>query len=373
MPSSDVPGSSPSFSGVLPPGELNSRAGSGSISSTRTEPFGHTRQEREVVRLSYVISLTLFQTLIFQTEIYRNIPLLPRMYDFAVDHDNAIYDLTHTDFDNHTATVSTECTLSLIPPLGPLSDYASPFSDLTEFESFGSSLYTQFNADPQAWTGTGVPALNLRSPSPHSFDDVLIHDEIETQSNDTASHTSLIRLAVPSLPQAANAPSPTPSLSFSAPSTFSSPSPASIADDEFPMVEDDDPDYGPSASPRPTRDNKHSSSAAGGPSARKARVYAGPATSFPGRSAGRFPCSVPGCKQVCKTLGDLKRHESVLSHKPPSWECPRCHYHFTREDALKRHVKNVSNCASVSVKARGRGAASVKPRNLEINASTEVD
>ncbi|KAI9454745.1 hypothetical protein BJY52DRAFT_1098979, partial [Lactarius psammicola] len=75
------------------------------------------------------------------------------------------------------------------------------------------------------------------------------------------------------------------------------------------------------------------------------------------RSVGRFPCSVPGCKQVCKTLGDLKRHESVLSHKPPSWECPRCHYHFTREDALKRHTKNVSNCASMNVKARGRGAS----------------
>ncbi|KAN0138784.1 hypothetical protein V8E53_003172 [Lactarius tabidus] len=355
VPPSDVPGSSPSLSGALLPGELNSRAGAGSVSSSRIEPFGHTRQEREV------------------TEIYRNVPLLPRMYDFAVDHDNAIYDLTHTDFDNPTTTVSTECTLSLISPLGPQSDYSSPFSDLTEFESFGSSLYTRFNAEPQAWTTTGIPALNLRSPSPHSFDDVLIHDEIEAPSKDAASHTSAIRLAVPSLPQVSNAPSPTPSLSFSAPSTFSSPSPASIADDDFPMVEDDDPDYGTFASPRSTRANKHSSSAAGGPSARKARVYAGPATSLPGRSAGRFPCSVPGCKQVCKTLGDLKRHESVLSHKPASWECPRCHYHFTREDALKRHIKNVSNCATVNVKARGRGAASVKPQSLDINASTEVD
>ncbi|KAF8485745.1 hypothetical protein DFH94DRAFT_619867, partial [Russula ochroleuca] len=52
-----------------------------------------------------------------------------------------------------------------------------------------------------------------------------------------------------------------------------------------------------------------------------------------------FPCSIPGCKQVCKTLGDLKRHESILAHKPPSWECHRCHYQFTREDALKRHNK----------------------------------
>ncbi|KAF8493913.1 hypothetical protein F5888DRAFT_1597974, partial [Russula emetica] len=52
-----------------------------------------------------------------------------------------------------------------------------------------------------------------------------------------------------------------------------------------------------------------------------------------------FPCRVPGCNQVCKTQGDLKRHESILAHKPPSWECRRCHYQFTREDALKRHNK----------------------------------
>lgn len=372
MPPSNVPGLSPSFSGALLPRELNSRAGAGSVSSSQIEPFEHTRQERKVVRLLYVISSALFQTLIFQAERYQNDPLLPRPYDFAVDHDNAMHDLMHAGFDDPTTTVSTECTLSLISPFDPLSDYPSPFSDLTEFESFGSSLYTQFNADPQAWTATEIPTLNFRSPSPHSFDDGLIHDNIEAPSKDTASHTSPIRLAPPSLPQVANAPSPTPSLSFSAPSTFSSPSPASIADDDFPMVEDDDPDYSSSASPRPTRANKHSSSAAGGPSARKERVSAGPATSFPGRSAGRFPCSVPGCKQVCKTLGDLKRHESVLSHKPPSWECPRCHYHFTREDALKRHIKNVSNCASVNVKARGRGAL-VKPRNIDINASAEVD
>lgn len=297
---------------------------------------------------------------------------MPRMYDFAVDHDNTLYDLTHT------TTMPTECTLSLISPLDPLPDYpasSSPFSDFTEFESFGSSLYTQFNADPRAWTAAGIPALNLLTPSPLSFDDVLgtVHAEVEaTHDKDTVPfpHTSPMRLAAPSLPQVTTAPSPTPSLSFSAPSTFSSPSPASIVDDDFTML-DDDPDYGPPASPRSTRANKHSSSAAGGSSARKVRVYTSPATSLPGRNAGRFPCSVPGCKQICKTLGDLKRHESVLSHKPPSWECPRCHYNFTREDALKRHTKNVSNCASVSVKARGRGA-SVRPRNLDNAVPTEV-
>ena len=289
-----------------------------------------------------------------------------------MDHDNAIYDLTHTAFDDPTTTMSTECTLSLISPLDPLPDYPSPFFDRTEFESFGSSLFTQFNADPQAWAAFEIPVLDLPAPSPLSFDDVLVCEEVEmAPSKGTASHTSPIHLAAAPLPQVATAPSPTPSLSFSAPSTFSSPSPASIADDDFAMVDDDDPDYGSSAPPRSTRANTHSSSAASGPSARKARVYAGPAASFPGRCAGRFPCSVPGCKQVCKTLGDLKRHESVLSHKPPSWECPRCHYYFTREDALKRHIKNVSNCASVNIKARGRGA-SVKPRNLDINVSIEA-
>ncbi len=292
------------------------------------------------------------------------------MYDFAVDHDNSLYDLTRTAFDNPTTTMSTECTLSLISPLDSAS--SSPFFDFTEFESFGSSLYTQFNADPQTRTAAEIPALNLPAPSPLSFDDVLrsVHEGVgATPNNDTAPspHTSPMRLAAPPLPQVATAPSPTPSLSFSAPSTFSSPSPASIVDDDLTML-DDDPDYSPPAS---TRANKHSSSAAGGSSARKIRVYAGPATSFPGRSAGRFPCSIPGCKQVCKTLGDLKRHESVLAHKPPSWVCPRCHYHFTREDALKRHMKNVSNCASISVKARGRGT-SVTPRNLDTTVSTEV-
>jgi hypothetical protein len=291
------------------------------------------------------------------------------MYDFAVDHDNAIYDLTHTDFDDPTTNTSTECTHSLISPLDPVPHHPSPFFDPTEFESFGSSLFTQYNADPQAWTNFEIPALNLPAPSSLSFDDNLIHEEVQTAPDKDTSHTSPIRLAAPPVPQVATAPSPTPSLSFSTPSTFSSPSPASIADDDFTMVVDDDPDYGHSASPRSTRANKHTSSAANGPSARKARV---PATSFPpGRYTGRFPCSVPGCKQVCKTLGDLKRHESILAHKPASWECPHCHYHFTREDALKRHIKNVSNCVSANVKVRGRGA-SVNPRNVGINVSTEV-
>ena len=298
---------------------------------------------------------------------------MPRMYDFAVDHDNSLYDLdlTHTAFDKSTTTISTECTHSLISPLDPLPDYptsSNPFFDSIEFESFGCSFYNQFNADPQAWTAAEIPALDLPSSSPFSFD---VHEEVEAAPNkDTAPHTSPMRLAAAPLPQVAAAPSPTPSLSFSAPSTFSSPSPASFVDDDFSMF-DDDPDYGSPAPPRSGRANKHSSSTAGGPSARKMRVYAGAAASFPGRSAGRFPCSVPGCKQVCKTLGDLKRHESIRAHKPPSWECSRCHYHFTREDALKRHTKNVSNCASVNVKARGRGA-SIMPRNLDTNMLTEV-
>jgi hypothetical protein len=58
MPPSDTPNSSPSFSGALFPVELNSRGGAGSASP---EPFGHTRQERKVVRLSYVISLASFR------------------------------------------------------------------------------------------------------------------------------------------------------------------------------------------------------------------------------------------------------------------------------------------------------------------------
>ena len=57
---SDVPGTSPSFSGALLPEELNSRAGTDSVSPSRIEPFEHTRQERELVRLSYFIIFSLF-------------------------------------------------------------------------------------------------------------------------------------------------------------------------------------------------------------------------------------------------------------------------------------------------------------------------
>lgn len=88
-------------------------------------------------------------------------------------------------------------------------------------------------------------------------------------------------------------------------------------------------------------------------------------------SATRFPCRIPGCSQVCKTQGDLKRHESILAHKPPSWECRRCHYQFTREDALKRHNKNVTNCANPKTKPRGR-FASMKHQYPDVSCKTET-
>lgn len=53
---SNMPASSRSFSGARFPGELNSLAGAGSVSPSWIESFGHTRQEREVVRFSKVIS-----------------------------------------------------------------------------------------------------------------------------------------------------------------------------------------------------------------------------------------------------------------------------------------------------------------------------
>ena len=74
MPPFDAPGASPSFYGALLPGELNSRAGTGSVSPSRVEPFENTRQEREVVRLSYVIILALFKPSSFRlkdTETFR--------------------------------------------------------------------------------------------------------------------------------------------------------------------------------------------------------------------------------------------------------------------------------------------------------------
>jgi hypothetical protein len=38
---------------------LNSRTGTSSVSPSRVEPFENTRQEREVVRLSFVFQISL--------------------------------------------------------------------------------------------------------------------------------------------------------------------------------------------------------------------------------------------------------------------------------------------------------------------------
>jgi len=148
--------------------------------------------------------------------------------------------------------------------------------------------------------------------------------------------------------------SPTSPLLYSSPPAFSYPSRGSSDERDITEVNEMEEDCQRDSLVPPsfTRPNK---CAAGRPSrsrAKKRRVSVTP-ISLSSTSAVRFPCRVPGCNQVCKTQGDLKRHESILAHKPPSWECRRCHYQFTREDALKRHNKNLPNCANAKTNPRG--------------------
>lgn len=232
-----------------------------------------------------------------------------------------------------------------------------------ESTSLDSSLYDpSIQFDP-----TEIPIFNLASPAPPPVG----AGARDLRNGDAAAHnwnTPLLSLLtrMPKLPrgQVATALSPTPSLSHSEPSIISSPSPVSPVDRDVVKVAEveEDREYGLVISSI-TRTKRAAGGSRSAPTTKK-RVVSAKAISVSRSGAARFPCDVPDCKQVCKTLGDLKRHKSVLSHKSPSWKCNRCNYRFTREDALKRHSRNKPKCASAKNSPRGR-AASIKLRRSE--------
>jgi hypothetical protein len=247
-----------------------------------------------------------------------------------VELDNAIFSQKKKDFEYSAFPLDFSFKLASVPELPGDVPFHPCLFENPEFESFGSYFYDTME-DP--WTPADL-TYKLLSPEPdggiEDLGDVAYDRDSAEPSN-----------------------SRTPEFSY--------PSPTVDEQDitEVTSVEEDDvrDSFVP---PSFTRPNKRTNDRLSAPRAKKRRVSVAP-ISVPSTSAVRFPCTIPGCKQVCKTLGDLKRHESILAHKPPSWECRRCHYQFTREDALKRHNKNVPNCANVKMPPKGR-SASMKPQ-----------
>lgn len=244
--------------------------------------------------------------------------------------DNAIYasrTSKWTSFPDHSSTLPLSLDIEDKAPI-----HASLFEN-PEFESFGSSFNHSLE-DP--WTPADL-TYKILSPTPLRVDDDIedLYDEnVAACDNDSVEPPE----------------DPTPAFSY--------PSPEFIDEQDITEVTKVEEDFqrGSLVPPSFTRPNKRMASRLRGPRAKKRRVST-PIISVSSTSAVRFPCRIPGCRQVCKTLGDLKRHESILAHKPPSWECHRCHYQFTREDALKRHNKNVPNCANANTNPRGRPAS----------------
>jgi len=245
-----------------------------------------------------------------------------------------------------------------------------------ESTSPGSSLYTGYTEE-QPLELTETPIFNPVPLVPPALEGGVedVHDGgagARSWNSPPPPNDPPARMITVSLSQVATAPSPTPSLSHSDASVFSSPSPVSPADADVKVVKVEE-ELGcnwlmPSLF---TRSSKRTAGGRSTPTAKKRSSSAKSTILLSRPGAARFPCTVPGCKQVCKTLGDLKRHESVLSHKPPSWKCSRCDYRFTREDALKRHTRNLPKCVSARNSLRGR-AASTKVRRLEDVSDVEA-
>jgi hypothetical protein len=252
--------------------------------------------------------------------------------------------------------------------------HASLFEN-PEFESYGSYFYTQ-EIEKHSWVPAdltyklhSMPPLQIDSDIEDMYDgDAAACDRDSTKPhNDPSACMATTRVA-----QGVTTYSPTSPLLYSSPPAFSYPSPGSI--DERDITEatkmEEDCQRDSLVPPSFTRPNKCTAGRLSASRAKKRRVSATP-ISLSSTGAGRFPCRIPGCNQVCKTQGDLKRHESILAHKPASWECRRCHYQFTREDALKRHNKNLPNCASAKTNPRGR-FASMKHRYRDVACKIET-
>lgn len=248
--------------------------------------------------------------------------------------------------------------------------HASLFEN-PEFESCGSFFYTR-EIQKRSW----IPAdltYKLLSPTMLLFDsdiedmydgDAAAFDRGSFKPHNDPSATMRVAQGITTY-------SPTSPLLYSSPPAFSSPGSVDERDiAEITEVQEDCQRDSP-VHPSFARHNKY---AASRPSTSRAKKRRASAIPIPLSSTGavRFPCRVPGCNQVCKTQGDLKRHENILAHKPPSWECRRCRYQFTREDALKRHHKNLPNCASAKTNPRGR-FASVKRQYRESDVAGKIE
>lgn len=260
--------------------------------------------------------------------------------------DSVIYSQKKKDFEYSAFPLDFSFKLASVPELPGDVPFHPCLFENPEFESFGSYYYDTLE-DP--WTPADL-TYKLLSPEPLQLDGGIDHmSDGDTVACDRDS---------------AEPPSPgTPEFSYPSPTI-----------DEQDITEvtsmEENSGRGSLVPPLFTRPNKRTNKCLSAPRAKKRRLSVAP-FSVPSTSAVRFPCRIPGCKQVCKTLGDLKRHESILAHKPPSWECRRCHYQFTREDALKRHNKNVPNCANVKMPPNGR-PASTKPQRPDVAREVEL-
>jgi len=327
--------------------------------SLHSKPFGSG-----TVRLSQPCHPTSCFDLYFQGERHFRVPVAPGIVDFAVELDSAIYNSRKAALTDDLPRVemqSLDIDLEFLP-------FPSPFLNPV-FESSGTFLYTQYALE-HPWEPEQVLfTANTVASTPLPVDDGLkdaYGEYVAACPRGRPPNDRLVPLATQPVSKVAAAPSPTPSLSHSHPSTsLSSPSPESLSDDDddhigAANVEVEEDSESESLVCSPFIRSKRTVRALGALPAKKQRTSAALSPPF-SSGAVRFPCAVPGCRQVCKTVGDLKRHQSSLAHQPPSWMCRRCGYLFTREDALKRHTKNLPNCASTKVRPRGR-AASIMPQ-----------
>ncbi|KAI0277519.1 hypothetical protein BGY98DRAFT_614329 [Russula aff. rugulosa BPL654] len=252
--------------------------------------------------------------------------------------------------------------------------HASLFEN-PKFESCGSFFYTQ-EIQKHSW----IPAdltYKLLSPTPlqieSDIEDMYDGDPAAGDEGSTKPHNDPSAcMATMHVARGITTYSPTSPLLHSSPPAYSYFPPGFIEERDITEVTDVEEDCQRDSLVPPsfTRPNKCSASRLSASRAKKRRVSFTP-VSLSSTSAMRFPCRIPGCNQVCKTQGDLKRHESTLAHKLPSWECRRCHYQFTREDALKRHNKNVPNCANAKTNPRGR-FASMNHQNPDVACKIET-
>ncbi|KAJ6566942.1 hypothetical protein B0H19DRAFT_1258117 [Mycena capillaripes] len=66
---------------------------------------------------------------------------------------------------------------------------------------------------------------------------------------------------------------------------------------------------------------------------------------------GLVHCGIDRCRQICRSVADLRRHRKSLAHCEKKYTCPGCPMRFTRPDALKRHLHLHQRCKNPSMTA----------------------